>query len=515
MRNLLVLACVSLTLASPAGALRPALSPGGTGQARGDSPRSAQGGAEANPFRSPEDAAIGKRLFEGRCGQCHGQAGEGGRGAVLNTGRFRHGGSDRELFTTIRNGIPNSEMPGAPSLPVRDVWRLVGHVQELSRQAAAEAVAGNPSAGAAVYAGSGCAACHRIDTAGAFLGPDLTGIGGRRAARYLRESIVRPDAEIPLDYRTVSVLDRRGVRTVGIHLNEDEYSVHLRDLGGALHSFMKSDLAEVSLPRTSLMPSYATLPPEALDDLVAWLASLGRERRASEAPAARPVPAAGQAGATPPAPARDASPSEEWHFDRLDAIGGHRTTVLGHPVVIETPIGKAVQFDGVDAALDIDSHPLAGAETFTFEAIFRPDGGPREQRWFHLSERDPATGLDTDNRMLFEIRVDGDAWFLDSYNQSGAESRALMNRQALHPLGRWYHVASVYDGREFRNYVDGKLEGSAEIRLAPHGPGHASVGMRINRVFYFKGAVAAARFTRRALPPAEFLPPPAAAAPTR
>ena len=123
-------------------------------------------------------------------------------------------------------------------------------------------------------------------------------------------------------------------------------------------------------------------------------------------------------------------------------------------------------------------------------------------------ERDPATGLDTDNRMLFEIRVVGDQWFLDSFNQSGTESRALMNRAALHPLGRWYHVASVYDGREFRNYVNGVQEGGAEIRLAPHSPGHASVGMRINRVFYFKGAVHAARFTRRALAPGEFLPPP-------
>jgi hypothetical protein len=80
-----------------------------------------------------------------------------------------------------------------------------------------------------------------------------------------------------------------------------------------------------------------------------------------------------------------------------------------------------------------------------------------------------------------------------------------MNRNALHPLGRWYHVASVYDGKEFRNYVNGIQEGSAELKLAPHGPGHTSVGVRINRVYYFKGAVHLARFTRRALSPSEFL----------
>jgi hypothetical protein len=204
-------------------------------------------------------------------------------------------------------------------------------------------------------------------------------------------------------------------------------------------------------------------------------------------------------------------PAEDvtWTFDRLESIGGHKTTVLGQPKVIASPVGKAVEFDGVDDALFIDNHPLSGATTFTWEAIFRPDGGQREQRWFHLSEQDPQTGADTDNRMLFEIRVVDDQWYLDSFTQSGTESKALMNRQALHPLRAWYHVASVYDGREFRNYVDGVQEGSAQLHLAPQGPGHTSVGVRINKVFYFKGAVHLARFTRRALSPSEFLKLPA------
>ncbi|HYO83347.1 MAG TPA: LamG domain-containing protein [Bryobacteraceae bacterium] len=199
------------------------------------------------------------------------------------------------------------------------------------------------------------------------------------------------------------------------------------------------------------------------------------------------------------------SASTLWTFDRLSDVGGHHTTVVGEPKVIDSPVGKAVEFDGVDDALFIDNHPLAGAATFTFEAIFRPDGGPREQRWFHLVEKDPKTGADTENRMLFEIRVVGQSWFLDSYNQSGKESATLMNRQALHPLGKWYHVASVYDGKQFRNYVDGVQEGSSDVELAPHGPGRSSVGVRINRVFFFKGAVRQARFTPRALRAAEFL----------
>jgi concanavalin A-like lectin/glucanase superfamily protein len=193
-----------------------------------------------------------------------------------------------------------------------------------------------------------------------------------------------------------------------------------------------------------------------------------------------------------------------WNFDRIDRIGGHPTTVLGHPRVINTPIGKAVEFNGVDDALVIGVHPLAGAETFTWEAIFRPDGGNAEQRWFHLEEN-PATGLDSNNRMLFEIRVIDGRWCLDAFNKSGAAQKALLNRSSLHALGAWYHVAAVYDGKEFRNYVDGVQDGAGEIHLAPQGAGQTSVGMRMNKVFYFKGAVHSARFTRRALSPAEFL----------
>jgi hypothetical protein len=192
---------------------------------------------------------------------------------------------------------------------------------------------------------------------------------------------------------------------------------------------------------------------------------------------------------------------EVWTFDRLDRIGGHETTVLGRPRVIDTPAGKAVEFDGVDDALVIPVHPLAGAATFTWEAIFRPDGGEPAQRWFHLQE----TG--SDNRMLFEIRVVDSQWYFDSFVHSGTADKALIDRQRLHALGAWYHVAAVYDGREFRNYVNGVQEGAAEIHFDPQGTGRSSVGVRINLVNYFKGAIRLARFTRRALSPAEFLKP--------
>ena len=191
-----------------------------------------------------------------------------------------------------------------------------------------------------------------------------------------------------------------------------------------------------------------------------------------------------------------------WTFDSLERIDGHSVKVLGDPKLIDTPAGKAVEFDGDDDAIFFDTHPLAGAETFTWEVIFRPDGdGSPEQRIFHLQEEGSRT------RLMFETRLVEGGWYLDAFANSG-ESKALMVPEKLHPLDRWYHIAQVYDGKEYRSYVNGELQMSAPLKLKPQGDGRSSAGVRINLVDYFKGAFRLARFSHRALLPAEFLPSP-------
>ncbi|MGA7342883.1 MAG: LamG-like jellyroll fold domain-containing protein [Terracidiphilus sp.] len=211
--------------------------------------------------------------------------------------------------------------------------------------------------------------------------------------------------------------------------------------------------------------------------------------------------AVAQSTAAPAAPRQ-----QVWRFDRTDSIGGFATHVLGHPHAIDTPYGKAVEFNGVDDGLFVDDHPLAGASTYTWEVIFRPDAdGPAAQRFFHLQEQDPATGEDTANRMLFEIRIVDGQWCLDSFASSGSSSRALLNCKLLHPLGKWYRVTAVYDGKTLRNYVDDELQGEGPFTLTPQMPGRSSIGVRINKLYYFKGAILMARMTPRVLAPAEFL----------
>ena len=146
----------------------------------------------------------------------------------------------------------------------------------------------------------------------------------------------------------------------------------------------------------------------------------------------------------------------------------------------------------------LDRHPLGGAARFTFEALFRPDGGAFEQRWFHLESDEgpqvkPGTGS---TRMLFEIRVVEKDWYLDAFIKGAGYSQVLMVPERRFPLGRWYHVAQTYDGATYRSFVDGQLQAEAAVAFKPQGPGRASVGIRMNHVNPFKGAIRQASFLR-------------------
>jgi hypothetical protein len=196
-----------------------------------------------------------------------------------------------------------------------------------------------------------------------------------------------------------------------------------------------------------------------------------------------------------------------WRFDDTTVLGGHVTKVLGQPQVIETPMGKAIAFHGEDDALFVNVHPLAGAETWTWEMIFKPDAdGKAEQRVFHLQSIDSATGEDVpEERMLFEIRIVEGEWCLDSFATSGGQRLPLLNCEKRYPFGQWYRVTTVYDGKILKNYVGDELQGEGEVHLVPQRPGHLSVGVRINLKDYYKGAIYSTRFTRSALQVGDFL----------
>jgi hypothetical protein len=219
----------------------------------------------------------------------------------------------------------------------------------------------------------------------------------------------------------------------------------------------------------------------------------------------RQVVAGGAALVAAPALARQPR-ATVWRFDNIRRIDGRPVTVTGAPKVIASPFGPALAFDGVGDGLFIDRHPLVGASSFTIEALFRPDGGVFEQRWLNLESVDRpdlSSGTGT-TRMLFEIRVTGDRWYLDAFVTGPGYKSTLAVPEKTHPIGPWYHVAQTCDGRHYRSWVNGELQAESEIAFAAQGAGRASVGVRLNRVNWFHGAIREMRFTPAVVPSERF-----------
>lgn len=192
-----------------------------------------------------------------------------------------------------------------------------------------------------------------------------------------------------------------------------------------------------------------------------------------------------------------------WDLDNLNEIGGGRPTVLGTPRIIEALHDSALAFDGQDDGLILDANPLAGTQSFTVEAVFRPDaGGSQAQRFLHMQSSE-------ENRVLMETRLnERNEWFLDTFIKSGKSEKTLQSKATLHPLGKWYHAALTYDGHTMRHYVDGVEEMSGEVEYTAVGGGQTSIGCRLNRVFWFKGAIRKIRISHAVLHPNQFLEKP-------
>jgi putative heme-binding domain-containing protein len=179
------------------------------------------------------------------------------------------------MFSVVENGIPDTEMPGH-WFSASEIWQVVAFVKTLGR-VSTERVEGDPVRGEKIYASKGaCTRCHTVNGRGGALGPDLTDVGARRSASYLRKSLLEPEAEFPIGFLELVLVTRDGKRITGVRLNEDTFSIQVRDLSGNFESFFRTELLEViKEPGKSPMPSYqGAFNPAELDDLIAYLDSL-------------------------------------------------------------------------------------------------------------------------------------------------------------------------------------------------------------------------------------------------
>ncbi len=90
--------------------------------------------ARPNPLSNrPELAAGGRKIFEQRCAQCHGDDAQGTNRAPNLLTRRVQAQTDGALFWKISSGDTRAGMPSFSYLPAPERWQLVLHLRSLAR----------------------------------------------------------------------------------------------------------------------------------------------------------------------------------------------------------------------------------------------------------------------------------------------------------------------------------------------------------------------------------------------
>lgn len=230
-----------------------------------------------NPLEGNPDAVLaGMAGFRLRCADCHGTDGRGVRGPDI-TQVWSSGRSDEGIFKIVRTGVPGSEMPAfiAPRTSDREVWQILAYLKTLATPAIADPPRGNAENGAKVFRAL-CTACHRVNTTGGRLGPDLSRIGTARTRDVLVARIRRGSEDFRAGFEPVTIMTADGKPIAGVKKNEDLFSVQIMDTHERIQGYEKDKMQSVENGKKSAMPIFGPdrLSDSDLDDLLRYLQTL-------------------------------------------------------------------------------------------------------------------------------------------------------------------------------------------------------------------------------------------------
>jgi putative heme-binding domain-containing protein len=110
------------------------------------------------------------------------------------------------LGKLVESGAKSEPAPLIINRPFVKEWTTAMLVDELSRETHTPSIA----TGRTVFDDAMCSRCHRINSRGGVLGPDLTSVASRFGRRDLLESIVSPSSVIAEKYRSMQVITTEG-----------------------------------------------------------------------------------------------------------------------------------------------------------------------------------------------------------------------------------------------------------------------------------------------------------------
>jgi len=214
----------------------------------------------------------GKSIFEPKCATCHGLDGLGGEHApdIIRRSAVK-ALSDQVLLNLIHDGIPESGMPGFPSMAKEDVQAVIAYLRLLQGKSAGNSVLGDPVRGKDLFFGkAGCSTCHQIAGPGEFFAGDLAGFARDHQPGEIRDAILKP---VGGQRETATAVARDGRKFSGMIRNEDNASLQLQGEDGIFYLLMKASLVSVRRKTGIPMPvDYGQrLSSAELDDLVGYI----------------------------------------------------------------------------------------------------------------------------------------------------------------------------------------------------------------------------------------------------
>ncbi len=235
--------------------------------------------APAIPAKNPlegDPAAIqtGMCLFRGRCADCHGMDARGVRGPDI-TQVWASGRTDDGLWKTIKNGVPNTEMPANPRALEHEIWQILAYLRTLAAPASTDPPRGNAQNGEKLFR-TNCAGCHRVNATGGRLGPDLSRVGIARSRDVMVRRIRGSIEDLGAGYEPVTITPESGQAIRGVKKNEDLFSVQIMDSRERIQGYEKDKVTAVESGKKSAMPVFGPdrLSDSDLDDLLRYLQTL-------------------------------------------------------------------------------------------------------------------------------------------------------------------------------------------------------------------------------------------------